>query len=286
VLSFPRSDATGFLAAVVALLSVAGCAARAPSATPLDGVDEPNFSLQATYLYGPANGFVQTPSGGEPGTTSRKRPRLDEVGIDDASIADAEGRARWGPQEAYAGGQWVRLAGEDTLADDLISQGRTFPAASDVSSDVKLDWYRVGYRYRFEWDDRSTGRPVFTLAPGVGADLLDFGYTLDGTSGGERADRSYIKAGAQLGLEADWHITNRWSLVADTLCSVPIPNTPFIVKADLTARYRLLTRRRWDVTALAGIGYERIEYEDDQTVPNHVQVDFGPMLVVGLNVRF
>jgi hypothetical protein len=244
-----------------------------------------HFELEGAYLYGPANGFVQTPSGGNSGTTSHRRPKLDEIGIDDAHIADAEFHADWGAHEVYVGGQWVRLSGDDTLDDDLVSQGRTFPAGTSVQSDVKLDWYRAGYRYRFHWDDpNEPGRLLFTLAPGVGVALLDFEYKLKG--GGEKADRSYIKGGAQLGLEGAWNITERWSLVGEVLCSLPISNTPFIFKSELLARYRVFHSDRCDVGAELGVAYEQIHYEDDQHVPNHVEVDLGPLLVVGLNFSF
>jgi hypothetical protein len=245
--------------------------------------DRAHFSLDASYLYGPAEGFVQTPSGGNPGTTSHHRPKLDEIGIDDASIADAELRGGRGPHELYLGGQWVRLSGDDTLDDDLTSQARSFAAGTSVSSDLKLDWYRAGYRYRFNWD-QPDGRPLFSVAPSVGATLLDFQYQLDG--GGEKADRSYIKAAPQMGVDAEWHLTDRWSLVGDVLCSLPIPNMPFILKSELAVRYRVLRRRGCDVNAELGVAYEQIHYEDDQQVPNHVEVDLGPLLLVGLEFKF
>jgi hypothetical protein len=246
-----------------------------------NGVD---VSAEGTYLYGRASGYVQTPTGGNPGTTSRHRPRLGEIGIDDANVADARVIGGWGPHEVYAGGQWVRLSGSDVLGTDLVSQGHTFPAGTAVRSELTLDWYRIGYRYKFEWDDPDAGRPLFTLAPSIGADLLDFHYRLVG--GGERADRSYLKGGLQFGAEGAWNVTDRFSVVAEILCSAPIPNTPFILKGEIDARYRILTRERLDAAALLGVAYERIEYEDNQTVPNHVQVDLGPMLVAGLEFRF
>jgi hypothetical protein len=40
------------------------------------------------FLYGPIYGRVQTPRGGEPGTTSSGRPSLGELGIDNAGEGD------------------------------------------------------------------------------------------------------------------------------------------------------------------------------------------------------
>ena len=42
------------------------------------------------------------------------------------------------------------------------------------------------------------------------------------------------------------------------------------------------------VDAMLGIGYDRIQYNDSdtQTVPNDIDVKFGPALVAALAVRF
>ena len=153
-----------------------------------------------------------------------------------------------------------------------------------MSSDLTLDWFRLGYRYRFAWDDPDTARPVFSISPSIGVDLLDFHYRLQGD--GERADRGYIKGGLQIGAEAEWMVTDRFSIDAELLAPVPIPNTPSILKAQLAARYAFLQVRDVDLAGLLGVAYERIEYEDNQQLPNHVDVGLGPMLVVGFEARF
>jgi hypothetical protein len=245
------------------------------------------FSLEGSYLFGQVDGYMQTPSGGQPGTTSSRRPKLDEIGINDASIYDAQVIGAFGNEGLYVGGQWIRMSGDDTLGQTLISQGRVFPAGTSVSSDVDLDWYRVGYRHRF-----ALGRDgEWTLWPSAGAAFLDFHYRLSG--GGVRADRSYIKVNAQFGLEAEWRPNRgRFALGAQLLATPPIsPPLPEIFVEQLVAKYRLLgdagdaaSGRELDV--FAGVAFEQIYYEDNQTVPNRVSADLGPMFVVGLNFRF
>src|SRR5262245_28907593 len=111
------------------------------------------FTLDGAWLWGPANGQLQTPSGGEPGSTSKERPTLEELGIETASVFDVSATAGWGPHELYIGGQWICLSGSATLDQTLISQGMTFPAGTSVDSSVQFDWYRFGYRYRIELGD-------------------------------------------------------------------------------------------------------------------------------------
>jgi hypothetical protein len=52
-------------------------------------------------------------------------------------------------------------------------------------------------------------------------------------------------------------------------------------------RYRLLARGRTEADAELGVSFDRIEYRSGhQPIPNDVSVDAGPMLVVGVSVRF
>jgi hypothetical protein len=251
--------------------------------------DDPNsswrVSLDVSYLYGQVSGYVQTPAGGGAGTTSSHRPKLSEIGIDNASIVDAEANLDFHREEFYLGAQIVRLSGDDTLDTTLISHGTTFPAGSGVNSDVQLDWYRFGYRHHFNLlDDRS-----LTISPGVGGAVLDFSYNLDTPgSGGPSASRSYIKVTPQLSLNTEWR-PNRgpFSVELDLLGSpVVLSSIPGIFTEELLAKYRIIDRDRFNLAGFVGVEFEQMRFHDDQTVPNRIQADFGPMLVVGLRLAF
>src|SRR5438046_2519282 len=95
-----------------------------------------HLTLSGAWLYGPVSGHVQTPSGGRSGTSSADRPTFGEIGINTASIFDAEATAAIRDHGLYLGGQWVRLSGERNLEQSLVSQGNTFLVASRVKSDV------------------------------------------------------------------------------------------------------------------------------------------------------
>jgi hypothetical protein len=182
------------MAGVVIIIS--GASALLAAEPSIDDADW-RFSLDVSYLYGHVSGYVQTPSGGEPGTTSSKRPRFSELGIDNASMADVAATGAWHNEELYLGAQIIRLSGDATLDEPLVSHGTNFPAGTSVSSDIQLDWYRFGYRHRFELlDDRS-----LTISPGVGAAVLDFSYRLDASGAGPLTSRSYVKIGPQLALD-------------------------------------------------------------------------------------
>ena len=241
--------------------------------------------FEAAWMYGPVEGHIQTPSGGRRGTTSRNRPTLDELGIDDANIFDAEVTLGWGPHEFYLGGQWVGLSGEGTLGDALLSEGDAFPAGSAVDADVQLDWYRVGYGYRIEAGAGPGGGPRFVIRPALGFALLDFDLQLDGP-GGAKADRTYSKGAPHVGVAVEWRATDRFSVAGELTSTIVLSNTPHLQAAEVVGRYRLLRRGRADVSLSAGVAYERIRYEDNQEVRNQIDVEAGPMLRLGVEARF
>ena len=239
------------------------------------------FALQGEYWYGHISGYTQTPAGGQPGTSSSHRPTFGEMGIHDTSVYDVGFNAAWHNEEVQIAGQFIRPSGSDTLSSDLESHGKFFAAGTQVSSDVQLDWYRLAYRHRFDipqWN--------LTLRPSVGAAFWAFDYHLSG--GGASASRSYIKVAPQAGIDAEWRPGNGpFSIDLNLIGSLPItPPLPQIHVEELTGGYRLVHKGKLDVSARAGVAFEQIRYEDDQTLPNHIKADLGPMIVVGFEVDF
>ena len=242
------------------------------------------FSLETSYLYGPVDGHLQVPSGGEPGTSSHNRPTFSQIGIDNAWIIDALGTASWRNEELDVGAQFIRLSGNATLDDALISHATSFPAGTRVSSDVQLDWYRVNYRHRFQlFEDGS-----LTLRPGVGLAVLNFDYSLDASGAGPSTSRSYVKVGPQLAFGAEWRPNDGpFSLELDLLGSPIVTSSlPGIFTESLLARYRLLDTERFQLSASVGVEFEQIRFHDDQAVENRISADFGPMVIVGLRLAF
>jgi hypothetical protein len=245
-------------------------------------------ALDVAYLYGEASGFVQTPSGGAPGTTSPRRPRLGEVGADVVNALDVNLTLGFATRhEVYVGAQFVGLSGDHTLADTLISHGETFPAGTRVSADVRLDWYRLGYRYRWVLD-RGAGRdPVLTLTPSVGAALLEFDYKL--RSDAVRTSRSYGKGLPQVGLELEWRPGG--GALSFSVAAMGFPqfeSVPAIATERALVAYSFVRGGDGgvDVRGFVGVQFEQFRYEDAQRVPNRIEVDLGPLLVVGLSASF
>ncbi len=268
-----RCNTTAVCAALLVLLS--------PGAH-LWAQDEFRIDAGGAFLHGSVDGRVQTPAGGELGSTTPGRPTFDELGIKSVRAADFWMDICRGPHGLYAGGRLMRMSGGGTLDDALISQNLLFSAGLPVDAEVQFDWYRVGYRYLFPW---KVGDRTIEISPSIGAAILDFSYTLS-SPGLDGVDRSYTKVGAQIGLGVTVPLTERLSMTGQVLAPIPLSHTPEIFSAQAALKYRFLKRGDLSVSGFFGVGYDHINYTDGQTMPNDIEAKMGPMGLLGLEIRF
>ena len=244
--------------------------------------EEPSIRVEGAFQYGLIDGYLQTPAGGKPGTTSPSRPTLDELGFDRVSIYEGSARVQWARHTVYGGAESIRMSGDEVLVRPLVSQNVMFDAGDRVDAYVQLDWYRLGYLRPFKgW---SGHRNDLSLSLGGDVALFDFHYTLDGTAGS--VDRSYAKVAVRLGGELGWTLTPRLSVCARAFESLPFSNTPSILTLGLRGYCRLVESQRLRADAYVGVGWSRIDYEDNQTVPNHIHAEMGPLLEAGMRLCF
>ena len=236
-----------------------------------------------TYSYGPIRGYVQTPSGGAPGTSSLRRPTFKELDIDDAGCGRFRMSTQIGSHTAYVGVDPLRLSGSAVLDTALTTRSVVFPAGSRVSTDITLDRYRVGYQYAIPVGGKDLLE--FEVAPIVEVTKMEFKYRLNG-AGGARVSRIYSSITPRLGIEAKWFVTDDLTLAGRLLGSIPIDETVYIWNAELKAEYAVSRGGVADVTLAAGVEFEHLDYEDAQTLSNHIRMEFGPALVLSLHVAF
>lgn len=246
-----------------------------------------SLSIQGSYLYGDVRGSLQTPSGGEPATTSPNRPTLSEIGIHSESLYDARLDLAYNNEGFVAIARFAQFSGSATLDDTLISQAENFPAGTHVSSDVQLNWYEFMYRHRFAFFNDDAGRPQFAVDPAVGVALFDFSYKLH--SAAARVDRSYLKLTPQLALDADWYppiLDHHFWLDLHLEASCAPSPLPQLFVEELTENYRLLDISGATFDVFAGVQFDQMNYKDNQSTPNHIRADFGPLGIAGLRLNF
>ncbi len=196
-----------------------------------------HLDFDGAVLYGPISGYVQTPLGGTPSSASNKRPKFKELGINNMTLFNLSLSASMDQHSLYGAVHLVDLDGERTLDESLVFHGMGYAAGTRVKSDVRLNWYEMGYRYAIDFGRERTN---LRIAPTIAFALFDFKAGLE--SNGEKNDRSYLKGTPRVGLELEWLPWNRFSINGKGIGSLPFNNTPSIYTFGLTGKYNILER--------------------------------------------
>ena len=238
------------------------------------------ITLQGSVYFGYADGFLQTPLGGQPGTTTPQKPTLHELNIDDAVFYEGRVRLQWKQLGVYGGYQAIGLDGSGTLTQPLISHGVSFAAGQPFHTNNRLDWFDAGAGWNlFLMDERLEIFPKAEFA------VLDFSYKLSTPSAS--TSRSYAKGCVRLGAEATYHFNPALSFRLDGAASLPLSDTPQIATLTGAFYFNLLRHsHRLKPALFAGGGMEWIDYEDNQQMPNHIHVNLGPFVTGGLALSF
>ena len=261
-------------------LLLSSLAAVSLSGAAEQGTRPVELTLHGAYSFGDVDGFVQTPLGGAPGTSSRRRPDFAELGIHDGGFYDAGLEAHWHRLGLYGAYQGIGLEGNGHLSSPLISHGVSFAAGESFQAKTRFDWLRFGGGWKFAL---AGGR--VEIFPKADLAVLDFSYRLAGES--QTASRSYAKGSFRLGLEGSWKLSPAFALKLDGAASVPISNTPQIDTLSATLNWLPWPRaRRFRPALFFGGGAEWIDYQDNQTLPNHLRLVFGPLVTGGLAISF
>ena len=237
---------------------------------------------EVTAGCGLVDGYLQTPRGGRPGSSSRKRPTLDELGIDAIGSGELRGSLGWGAHALSGSARITPISRQRTLGSSLVSQNTVFPQGAPVDLKARLDLYRIGYRYRLLLaDGRGT---TLRIEPEAGLLLFDFRYKLNDLSGGI-ADRSYMKGAIRLGTEILWNRGGRFSAGLRLGGSIPLRSAPFVLSAQGYGAFRLWRWAGSEGEAMAGVGGDHLDYKDGQELPNHIRATRAPFFFLGLRVR-
>ena len=235
------------------------------------------FSWSTVYLTGKMDGFLQTPDGGMPGRTDRHRPSFEELDIDSTDNIELTFNLNKGPANYYLTATPINFKESLTLDSSLLSQWIQFDAGDQIKADIKMSQYRFGYQYSFTSD--SIADFSYSLSGDIA--LFDFHYQLD--SYDKHVNRSYMKAGYRIGMTLDYSFSEQSSMELKLYNSLPFPNTVEVRTLDLSGHY-VLWKKKNIVSLIFGVSYHRIDYQDEQEVPNHIVAEMGPMIRLGFTL--
>jgi hypothetical protein len=242
---------------------VAGLVIAVPSVALAQGV---GFSIRQGY--GPISGYVQTPAGGQPGTSDLKRPTFEELGIDNTTYTDIGVRYRRDKYTPYIGLRFINLDSSGILEDDLVTQGHSFLSGEYFDHKTSFDIYSFGVK-----GDFAKLRPKAELA------IMDFSYKFATSSA--TADRSYAKPTVRVGVEKTLRL-DRFEIGLEASGSIPISGMPEIYTVGAGAKYWLTEH----VGVGATVQYFYLDYEDDQELPNHLRLEMEPAVSFALVFGF
>jgi hypothetical protein len=203
-----------------------------------------------------------------------------EIRLDEAPVLELKPKqtpdAGW-----YFGGQLVDVAGDARPEDRLVSQLHTFADGPRVESDIRIDAYRLGYRYPISLGREST-LPL-SLHSLMGLAIVDARYDFEGNHG-VMVEQGFFKGAPLTGFEIEWRATRAFSLASELTSTVPLSNMPWIFSGRLLGRYQLTGDG--GVRAFGGLGYERVWFEDRSDVVSDINSDSGAMIIIGIEARF
>jgi hypothetical protein len=244
--------------------------------------EEASYSIDGSVNQagaGQISGFVQTPVGGKPGTSSSKQPRLEDLNVGNVFFYDLTLSRRSARNIFFLGGNIIRPSGSGTLKAPLTTHGESFPAGTPFDAKLRYDWYQLGYARTFYWQQER-----LKLFPKIEFALLNFDYRFD--TPGTSTSRSYSKGAPRVGVDADCLLSGSTALDGSVAGSIPLGNAPRILTADAKVRWSpggTLNHSRG--TLFLGAGVTDIEYRDSQPLPNHVLFKAAPYVFAGIEAR-
>jgi hypothetical protein len=226
------------------------------------------FGISVKQGYAPITGYLQTPAGGNPGTSDIKRPTFKEFDIDDTSYMDIDFYYKSRNYTPYFGVRLIDVDSSGILGMDLTTRGQMFLTGESYDYETSFNIYRFGTKYDFAY-----------FSPKVELAVMDFDYQLE--SAGIQVTRSYAKYAVRLGAEKNFSF-DALDIIFEASGSVPLSNTPDIYTAGAVVKYWFTEH----VNIGLDVQYFFLDYEDDQDLPNHLRLEMQPAVSVFLQYRF
>lgn len=237
-----------------------------------------NFTVYGSGNFAPLSGFIQVPAGGTPGTSSIEKPTFNQLGLTQTSFYQLgfEYDNDW--LGFYGQYQHLRPAGHEYLNENITTHGIFLPKNTSVASDNKFDLYRVGINHRFFLSDK------FVLAPELEITSLHFAYEF--ATPILHSSRAFHSMTERLGLEVEYYLSKSIYLSGNAATSIPKTSNLQVQTANADVNFKIAKNKDFETTVFTGVGYEKIHFEDKQTLPNNINLVASPMAELGIKFSF
>lgn len=235
-----------------------------------------NSSLFMAYISGnwaPLSGYLQIPAGGVPGSSSIARPRLSEIGINQSPFFETGAVFDSGILGIYGIYQYLRPTGNRILDQNITTHGINIIQGTSISTDNKFDLYRIGIFHSF-------GLFNFSIYPELEGTLLNFNYQI--STPAVATSRGFNSLTFRVGLGASLQLTSFVGFMASAETSIPNVMNLQVQTAKAEVDFTVYQQLMFQLKLFGNVGYERIYFEDHQTLPNKIDVRAFPVVAVGI----
>lgn len=226
---------------------------------------------------GNVSGFAQTPKGGSPGTTSFNRPTFEEANIKQSHVIELAGGLQYCNYFTVLDYRRLHAHGNKNLNQDLITHAQFIPAGSHFNMQSHYDWFALAVGKTFHFNTH------LSFSPFLAGNWIHYRY--DFMSLPKESSRAFSVFSLTGGLALAHNFNKHFSLDARGEVSIPFNNVR-IYYATAGLNYAILVDPHFTLTPRIGILATSIEYEDEQTVPNHIRYTAKPQATVGFTALF
>lgn len=233
------------------------------------------YYLDASLISGQVKGFSQIPKGGSPNTTSNGRPSFGELNIDYDTFYQFQAGFDVDALEVYGQYHRIHLKGSEILRENITTHAQTIVAGNPFEATFDYHWYTLGLAYTYPTEQ-------LLLIPSIDLDYIDYRYTFSSIAS---SSRSFSSVTPRVGLRLCYPIDPTWTVNLSGSTSIPFTDLK-ISDLNLSLHWLAIDDLSFQVIPYAGVGFLKIDFEDDQTVPNHYRYKLQPNISAGVRLTF
>lgn len=233
------------------------------------------YYFDARLVSGKVKGFSQIPKGGTPNTTSITRPSFGELNIDYDTFYEFQAGFDFDAFEIYGQYHRIHLKGSEILRENITTHSQTIVAGNPFEATFDYRWYTLGIDYTYP-----TEKLLFI--PSIDLDYIDYRYAFSSVAS---SSRSFSSVTSRVGLRLCYPIDPAWTVNVSGSTSIPLTDLR-ISEIDLSVHWLAIDDLKFQVTPYAGVGFIKIDFEDNQALPNHYRYKLQPNLSAGVRLTF